>query len=84
MNWEVENVEVPQRFRMSWRELGGPLVTEPKSQGFGRRLIHQLAALALAGRTTHEFLPKGVIWTLDVPTSSAVAQDTTFIAASSG
>jgi two-component sensor histidine kinase len=74
VKWEIEQGDLPQRFRMSWRESGGPLVAEPKRQGFGRRLIQQLAALDLAGRTTHEFLPKGVVWTLDIPASSAVVQ----------
>ncbi len=73
VNWEIERAEAPARFRMSWRESNGPVVIEPKRRGFGRRLIQKLAALALAGGATHEFLAKGVIWTLDIPASSAVA-----------
>jgi two-component sensor histidine kinase len=72
VNWELANTNGRRRFRMTWSEFGGPIVTEPKRQGFGRQLIQQLTALALAGHATHEFLAKGVRWQLDIPASAAV------------
>jgi two-component sensor histidine kinase len=72
LNWNLANSNGRQRFHMTWSEFGGPIVTEPKRQGFGRKLIQQLTGLALAGKATHEFLAKGVRWTLDIPASAAV------------
>ena len=66
VHWEIANGAGERRFRMIWRESGGPLVTEPTRSGFGRRVIQLLTAQALSGEVTHEFLPGGVRWTLDV------------------
>ena len=60
-------------FHMTWREAGGPMVTEPKRWGFGRQVIQQLAAQALAGKVTHQFAPDGVRWTLDMPAEFVVS-----------
>jgi len=74
VNWELANSKSRRRFHMSWSELGGPIVTEPKRRGFGRQLIQQLAALTLKGTATHEFLAKGVTLKLDVPASAVLAR----------
>jgi len=58
---------------MTWREAGGPTVTEPKRWGFGRQVIQQLTAQALAGKVTHQFAPEGVRWTLDIPAAFVVS-----------
>jgi two-component sensor histidine kinase len=60
---------------MSWRESGGPMVTEPKCWGFGRQAIQRLTAQALAGKATHEFAPDGVKWTLDIPAAVVVTPE---------
>ena len=65
VHWELVNRGERQRFRMSWRESGGPMVTKPKHWGFGRQVIQRLTAQALTGKVTHEFLPGGVRWKLD-------------------
>lgn len=74
VNWELANNDGQRRFHMSWSELGGPIVTEPKRRGFGRQLIQQLAALTLKGTATHEFLAKGVTLKLDVPAPAVLAR----------
>jgi two-component sensor histidine kinase len=38
--WSVENSHVERRFRLQWRELGGPEVTTPSLKGFGSRLVN--------------------------------------------
>jgi two-component sensor histidine kinase len=65
VHWKLVNRGERQRFRMSWRESGGPIVIEPKHWGFGRQVIQRLTAQALNGNVTHEFLPGGVRWKLD-------------------
>ena len=72
VQWELASSGGGRRFRMTWRESGGPIVTEPTRRGFGRQVIQQVAAQALGGQVTHEFLPEGVRWTLDVPAALIV------------
>jgi two-component system CheB/CheR fusion protein len=73
VQWELTGGGDRQRFRMSWCESGGPIVTEPPRRGFGRQVIQRIPAQALAGKVTHEFVPAGVRWTLDVPAAIAIA-----------
>src|SRR5689334_12330814 len=65
VHWELVNRGERQRFRMSWRESGGPVMIKPKHWGFGRQVIQRLTAQALKAKATHEFLPGGVRWKLD-------------------
>jgi two-component sensor histidine kinase/DNA-binding CsgD family transcriptional regulator len=67
VRWVLATIEGEDRFRMSWSEFGGPYVTTPTRRGFGRELIENLTASALAGTALYEFLPTGVKWSLDVP-----------------
>jgi two-component sensor histidine kinase len=73
VQWELASRDGQQRFHMAWREASGPIVEEPTRRGFGRQVIERVTAQALAGKVTHEFLPAGVKWTLDVPAGMAVA-----------
>lgn len=70
--WEIVVSGERRRFRMAWREYGGPTVTEPSCWGFGRQVIQQLTAQSLGGKVTHEFAPEGVRWTLDMPATFLV------------
>jgi two-component sensor histidine kinase len=73
VHWELaEGAEGP-RFHMTWRESGGPAVTEPVRQGFGLQVIQRLPAQALAGTVTHQFSPDGVTWALDAPAAAVVS-----------
>ena len=73
VHWEIASSDGRRRIFMTWRESGGPIVTEPTHLGFGRRVIQELTAQALSGKVTHEFLPGGVRWTLDIPATFVVA-----------
>lgn len=73
VHWELANSGGQRRFRMTWRESGGPMVPEPKRWGFGRQVIERLTTQALAGKVTHEFAPDGVRWTLDIPAAYVVS-----------
>lgn len=70
--WEIVVSGERRRFRMAWRESGGPTVTEPDCRGFGRQVIQRLTAQSLGGKVTHEFAPDGVRWTLDMPATVLV------------
>jgi two-component sensor histidine kinase len=73
VQWELASRGGGQRFHMVWQEFGGPIVTEPTRRGFGRQVIQSVAARALTGKVTHEFLPEGVRWTLDSSAAMVVA-----------
>jgi two-component sensor histidine kinase len=72
VHWELPKSGGPRRFVMTWRESDGPMVTEPTHCGFGRQVIQQVTTQALGGDVTHEFLPEGVTWTLDIPAALIV------------
>jgi two-component sensor histidine kinase len=44
---------------LTWRESGGPEVSEPSRKGFGSRLIHQLAG-QLGGEVRKDWRPEGL------------------------
>jgi two-component sensor histidine kinase len=49
------------------------MVKEPEHRGFGLQVIQEVTAQALAGEVTHEFLPDGVRWCLDIPAAFVVS-----------
>lgn len=73
VKWKLADRGGRQRFHMVWCETGGPVVTEPQHRGFGRQVIQQITAAALGGKVTHEFLPAGVRWEVDIPAAVAIA-----------
>ncbi|WP_460452506.1 sensor histidine kinase [Alsobacter sp. SYSU BS001988] len=56
---------VEPRFRLVWRESGGPLVAPPSKTGFGSRLIRRLLAKDLCGHVELDFRPEGVVCTIE-------------------
>lgn len=69
---EVEGALDDGRVRLWWRERHGPLVTEPKEQGFGGRLF-QTALAPLGGTVERRFEREGLVCDLDFP--ATVAED---------
>jgi two-component sensor histidine kinase len=78
VHWQLVSSGTRRRLRMTWQESGGPVVTEPTRWGFGRQVIQQIPAHALAGNVTHEFLPHGVRWSLDIPATFLVDAQSSF------
>ncbi|HEY5832066.1 MAG TPA: sensor histidine kinase, partial [Hyphomicrobiaceae bacterium] len=69
--WEVRRAASGEaRFRMSWRETGGPPVTPPERKGFGHTVISQMVASSLRAQVALDYAAAGVSWTLDAPVSS--------------
>jgi len=58
--------ERTKRFKLSWREMGGPIVQKPKRRGFGTRLIDRLAD-QLHGEAELKYDPHGIVYQLDLP-----------------
>lgn len=73
VRWKLANDGCRRRFLMTWRESNGPVVKEPGRRGFGLQVVQEMTAQALAGEVTHEFLPDGVRWSLDIPAAFVVS-----------
>ena len=59
--WREEN----KRLRLVWRESGGPRVETPSIRGFGTRMIERGLSADLGGAVKIDFLPEGVVCTVD-------------------
>jgi PAS domain S-box-containing protein len=66
----VQTPEGEERFHMKWQESGGPAVSEPSKQGFGKVVMTQLAERSLGGSAKLDFAPGGLTWELECPASS--------------
>ncbi|WP_313196098.1 PAS domain S-box protein [Shinella zoogloeoides] len=53
------------RFKLQWREDGGPDVVAPTRRGFGSKLIERLLAAELNGEVRLDFAPSGLICDVD-------------------
>jgi PAS domain S-box-containing protein len=65
---------VEDRLVVEWRESGGPALAMPPREGFGHKVVKKLVAMALDGEATLSFPPDGLIWTLSIPASYAMAR----------
>jgi len=52
---------------MSWREIGGPVVTAALAAGFGTTVLHTMTESALSGDVRIDYAPEGVVWQLRCP-----------------
>jgi PAS domain S-box-containing protein len=66
ISWEVKN----ERFRIAWRERGGPPVAPPERKGFGTTVLQKMAASALSGDVSLDYSPEGFVWELACPMAS--------------
>ncbi len=70
--WALDG-DTARTLTLTWRETGGPPVTAPTRKGFGTVVMDRIAGRALGGKSGIGFEPGGVVWTLNVPASAAVA-----------
>lgn len=63
--WKLQRDAAGERLQLSWVEAGGPHVTAPSRRGFGSRLIERGARDQLDGSATADFLPSGVVYTIN-------------------
>jgi two-component sensor histidine kinase len=67
LQWELDGEANARIFRLRWEESGGPLVTEPRHNGFGRTLVGRIAPETLGGTCVMQYLPDGFRYTLEAP-----------------
>jgi two-component sensor histidine kinase len=63
ITWAVEK----DTFCMSWREIGGPVVTAAGAAGFGTTVLKRMTESVLSGDVSIDYAPKGVVWRLRCP-----------------
>ncbi len=66
--WKVD--AKAERFKLVWRESGGPAVVEPKDRSFGSRFIEQALPGQLQGEARLIFEPTGLVCDVNIPISS--------------
>ncbi|MCX7307524.1 MAG: sensor histidine kinase [Afipia sp.] len=70
--WSVD--DVAHRFKLEWRESGGPVVTTPLKKSFGSRFIEQALPGQLQGEARLIFEPTGLICDVNIPIASLQEQ----------
>jgi two-component sensor histidine kinase len=65
LDWTVVEHTPVRKLRLTWIEAGGPHVAAPVQRGFGSRLIERSAHDQLGGDATVDFLPRGVVYTVN-------------------
>jgi two-component system CheB/CheR fusion protein len=63
--WEILADGPPQRFRLCWKESGGPPVQPPKQKGFGSLLIERALQYQL-GQARLDFDPQGLVCSIEM------------------
>jgi PAS domain S-box-containing protein len=58
--WTLTPRETGEEFAMEWRETGGPVVSPPRAEGFGGKVIRHSVAHESKGRIALDYLPDGL------------------------
>jgi two-component sensor histidine kinase len=66
-NVSVSWTAADERFKLRWKESGGPLVQEPTRKSFGSRLIEQALPGQLQGEARLKFEPEGLSCEVNIP-----------------
>ena len=63
--WEIPGGDPPKRFRLCWKESGGPPVSPPTQKGFGSLLIERALQNHL-GQARLDFEPQGLVCSIEI------------------
>lgn len=66
IGWSLEGGGAP-RLVFTWREAGGPPVSQPTRKGFGTRLIQRSLAAEFSGTVDLDYRPEGLVCTIEAP-----------------
>jgi two-component sensor histidine kinase len=66
-----------KRFRLTWKELDGPAVTQSGRKGFGSTILYGLAK-QVAQNVEAKFRPEGLFYELQIPLKSIEGSKTDF------
>ncbi|MDH7972185.1 HWE histidine kinase domain-containing protein [Sphingomonas sp. AR_OL41] len=65
--WDTEMRPDGEQLILTWREKDGPEVVPPTHKGFGSQVIERGLAHELHGKVCLEYLPEGLVCTIDLP-----------------
>ena len=65
IRWEVDDRQMPNKFRLSWQEEGGPRVNPATHQGFGYRVLSHISQGLPETSGGLVFAPEGFAWRLE-------------------
>jgi two-component system, chemotaxis family, CheB/CheR fusion protein len=74
LSWRLEKRNDERQLTVVWREVDGPPVKAPESNGFGSVLIEKSLPEAVV---RHEFLEDGVVCTIELPLPEAEGDGST-------
>jgi two-component sensor histidine kinase len=67
--WSAAKAPHGRRVRVAWREHGGPPVSPPGREGFGSRILRAGLGGRARSKTTLDFQPDGLQWTVSFEVS---------------
>lgn len=65
--WTIEAAANGRQLVLRWEEMGGPAVPPPSRRGFGSRMLERGLAHELGGTVHLDYLPGGLVCTINVP-----------------
>jgi PAS domain S-box-containing protein len=71
--WDTEMQPGGERLILTWRETDGPVVERPTRKGFGSQVIERGLAHELKAKVSLDYLPEGLVCTIDLPVPRKVA-----------
>ncbi|MBB5221587.1 two-component sensor histidine kinase [Amaricoccus macauensis] len=74
IDWTLRESTDGRRFRLSWKEHGGPPSSEPTRIGFGTRLVRAVFTSEFDAHTALEFPQSGVSFDLDADADQILAK----------
>lgn len=72
ITWTTAMQPDGERLMLAWREKDGPVVVPPTRKGFGSQVIERGLAHELKGKVRLDYLPEGLVCTIDIPVSRKV------------
>jgi two-component system CheB/CheR fusion protein len=66
--WQL-NSDASRRLQLTWTEQDGPTVAMPTRRGFGSTMVEGALAYELSGKAKLDYLPAGVVCTIEAPLS---------------
>lgn len=68
IDWMIEDGS-DGNLAIRWTETGGPEVATPNREGFGQKVINEMAGMAVGGKVDLQYRPEGVFWQYLIPKS---------------
>ena len=75
VEWEIAANGRGPYFKIRWVERGGPVPKQPERQGFGQKVMVQMAEYALDGKVSLTYPAPGIVWELAAPVERTIENE---------